>query len=125
MKELLIIKKYIDNHYGDLRYLSKIGFRLQDVKHNNSNLKWFWLNKKEKIIVKNPSLIDDCWPENFTVPTVETQDENNDIVFIQPLVNTKNKRRALSILIDKNFKLDDLHVDNVGWYKGKPVVFDW
>jgi hypothetical protein len=63
----------------------------------------------------------------FRVPTYQLK---NDYI-IQPLVSRKNLGSAVRKLRNqlkpylKRGIFPDLHTGNVGWYKNKPLMFDW
>ena len=76
------------------------------------------------LVVKIPNFIlNERTPLKVRVPTIRI---DQDFV-VQPYVEkVKTKEAYLAIL--KKLKRDvgyDLHRGNVGWYNGKPVMFDW
>ena len=88
-----------------------------------------YYNKTEDMVIKLQNFInDDRTPLKFRVPTVKL--DNNGYV-VQPLVEKRNLTEALKILRVKMkpyFKrgiFPDLHRYNIGWYKNKPLMFDW
>lgn len=87
-----------------------------------------YYNKKLGVVIKKPVFIlEEKTPKKFRVPTYELKDG----YIIQPLVSKKNLGLALQKLRDemkpyiKKGLFPDLHKGNVGWYDGKPLMFDW
>ena len=88
-----------------------------------------YYNKNLGVVIKKPVFIlEERTPKKFRVPTYEL---TPDGYVVQPLVVKKNLGSALAILrkemkpyIKKGI-FPDLHKGNVGWYDGKPVMFDW
>lgn len=95
-------------------------------------------NPKLGIVIKRPNCIyDPRTPRAVRVPTIPLNGlkdpisgQSNDWV-AQPIVKKVRLREAVDILNKKLRKArrkgvtPDLHYQNVGWYKGKPVMFDW
>jgi hypothetical protein len=87
-----------------------------------------YYNKKLGVVIKKPVFIlEHRTPNKFRVPTFELKDD----YILQPLVSKKNLGDAL-VKLRKDMKpyinkgiFPDLHKGNVGWHKGKPVMFDW
>lgn len=85
-----------------------------------------YYNKKLGLVVKKFAFIlDDDTPKSLRVPTF---DLGNGWV-LQPMVK-KNNLKAAKEQISKKLKKypkigPDLHTGNVGWYNGKPLMFDW
>jgi hypothetical protein len=87
-----------------------------------------YYNKKLGVVIKKPVFIlEERTPKKFRVPTYEIKDD----YILQPLVSKKDLgsaliklRKAMKPYIKKGI-FPDLHKGNVGWYKGKPVMFDW
>lgn len=80
------------------------------------------------IVLKRPKcILDTKTPLDVRVPTVEL----GDGWVVQPIVKKVYLRIAVDILRKRmanayrNGVFPDLHCQNVGWYKGKPVMFDW
>ena len=53
-----------------------------------------------------------------------------NIVYVQPLVEVDKKNadkadKFFSRLMDDGYIAPDAHIENVGIYNGKPVIFDW
>jgi hypothetical protein len=85
-------------------------------------------NKKLGVVMKRPAFIlEHRTPMQFRVPTYFLQES----YVLQPLAERKNLRLALQILrgkLNKYLKygiFPDLHTGNIGWYNGKPLMFDW
>lgn len=81
-------------------------------------------NKKRGLVVKRPNFIySPMTPLKVRVPTIKL-DKFGWVV--QPFVARINTKRACALIRKQlgNF-VSDLHHLNVGWYKGKPVMFDW
>lgn len=57
---------------------------------------------------------------------VPTRDLGNGFV-VQPYVQKRNTKEAMKRIIDiLGYDVGfDVHYQNVGWYQGKPVMFDW
>lgn len=87
----------------------------------------FYSTKLGVVIKKPACILDKYTPKKFRVPTYELIDG----FVVQPLVSKKHLALAVDIIredMQPYFKRDgfpDLHVGNVGWYKGKPLMFDW
>ena len=80
-------------------------------------------NRDMGIIIKQNSFImTPTTPLSVRVPTIKL--ENGWVV--QPLVSRMEARQAVKLIGKKlgNFYCD-LHVNNVGWWNGKPLMFDW
>lgn len=88
-----------------------------------------WVNKKSKVVIKTPGIF------HYKTPpcAVYTRRVKNDNltgfqIFIQPLVNTKRKVKAMRQIIAKYKTTEigkDCHEHNVGHYRNKAVMFDW
>lgn len=80
-------------------------------------------SKKLNLILKRPALIlNEKTPKSVRIPTIEI----NGLWVVQPIANLENNHGALAILTAvKGLGESDLHLGNVGWYDGKPVMFDW
>lgn len=85
-------------------------------------------NKSLGVVVKNPKFIlDPRTPVSLRVPTVKL----GDGWVVQPLVRKTELGEALRSLKQdlkpylKKGIFPDIHSGNVGWYKGKPLMFDW
>jgi len=96
-------------------------------KSKTRNLDAFY-NKKLGLVIKKPVFImESRTPVKFRVPTYQLK---NDYI-IQPLVSRKNLGLAVRKLRNqlkpylKRGIFPDLHTGNVGWYKNKPLMFDW
>jgi len=96
-------------------------------KSKSRSLEAFY-NKKLGLVIKKPVFIlESRTPVKFRVPTYQLK--NNYIV--QPLVSRKNLGLAVRKLRNqlkpylKRGIFPDLHTGNVGWYKNKPLMFDW
>lgn len=84
--------------------------------------------KKLGVVIKKPVFIlEPRTPKKFRVPTYELKDG----FILQPLVSKKNLGLAVKKIqagLKPHLKrgiFPDLHVGNVGWYKGEPLMFDW
>lgn len=85
-------------------------------------------NKSLGVVVKNPKFIlDHRTPVSLRVPTVKL----GDGWVAQPLVRKTELGEALRSLKQdlkpylKKGIFPDIHRGNVGWYEGKPLLFDW
>jgi hypothetical protein len=85
-------------------------------------------NTKLGVVLKLPAcILEPRTPIQFRVPTYVL--ENGWMV--QPLVQKINRKKAVDAIRKKMkpyLKMGmwpDLHTGNVGWYKGKPLMFDW
>ncbi len=121
MKKLLKIKNWVKT-LKDLKELNSNGFKKVRTLSSSGRI---WVNREKKIVVKTPFLVGNK-PRKHAVPTVRFSHFNGILIFVQPLVNTKKKYDAEAELEGlKSCLFNDLHGGNVGYYKGKPVVFDW
>ena len=96
-------------------------------KSKSRSLEAFY-NKKLGLVIKKPVFIlESRTPVKFRVPTYQLK---NDYI-VQPLVSRKNLGLAVRKLRNqlkpylKRGIFPDLHTGNVGWYKNKPLMFDW
>lgn len=85
-----------------------------------------YYNKGFGMVVKRPKLIlDKRTPKHLRAPTVNL----GDGWVIQPFVKKTNLKAAVNQIRAELKKYPsikpDVHVGNVGWYDGKPVLFDW
>lgn len=85
-----------------------------------------YYNKSFGMVVKRPKLIlDKRTPKHLRAPTVSL----GDGWVIQPFVKKTNLKAAVNQIRAELKKYPsikpDVHVGNVGWYDGKPVLFDW
>lgn len=85
-------------------------------------------NKRLGVVVKSPNcILDEDTPRAVRVPTIELGEN----WVAQPIVKKVRLRKACNILRKRmarayrNGVFPDLHCQNVGWYKGQPVMFDW
>ncbi len=76
------------------------------------------------LLVKLPNFIlRPDTPKKVRVPTIRVGDD----WVVQPIVERKNLKEAVKLIraqLNPNI-VYDLHEGNVGWYQGKPVMFDW
>lgn len=117
---------------GPRSKLEKFGFK--QLKGNFS--KGVWYNKKKNIIIKIGLLSISRKPKYVNIiPTIIINKYDN-LYLIQKKADRRFKNKALKILEDEFSKIDisnssglsnvyDIHMENVGWYNNKPVVFDW
>lgn len=107
-----------DDEGSSLSFLRKYGFK----KHPFHAC---WINKKKRIVVKYGYTLGPQ-PKKFSITTLKYKD-----ISIQPMVNTTRVRLAKKILRKKmkleNYNIDnyDSHEGNIGWYRNRPVLFDW
>jgi len=85
-----------------------------------------YYNKAFGMVVKRPKFIlDKRTPKHLRAPTVSL----GDGWVIQPFVKKTNLKAAVNQIRAELKKYPsikpDVHVGNVGWYDGKPVLFDW
>lgn len=85
-----------------------------------------YYNTRKGLVLKKPKFIlDDRTPKCLRVPTIKLKNGWS----VQPLVKKINLKKALVILNDRVKKYPniwpDLHTENIGWYNGKPLMFDW
>lgn len=83
-------------------------------------------NKTYGMVVKRPKFImDRRTPRHLRVPTINL----NDGWVLQPIVKKTRLKEAVRLINNelKNYPKikPDLHTGNVGWYDGKPLMFDW
>lgn len=81
-------------------------------------------NKKIGMILKRPNYIDNPdVPKDVCVPTVQL---NKRGWVVQPIVKKVDRKNAVQLIRKQLGDIKcDLHHLNVGWYEGKPVMFDW
>lgn len=97
------------------------------VKSTYRNIEAFY-HRGLGLIVKRPAyILEDRIPSHLKVPTINLR--NGWVV--QPIVKKTRLKEAVKRL-EKQLKpyrekgmFPDLHAQNVGWYKGKPLMFDW
>jgi hypothetical protein len=85
-----------------------------------------YVNDKLGVVVKRPNcIIANDTPQEVRVPTIDLEDG----WVVQPIVKRHNLVKAEAII---SKKLDpytsivvDLHLGNIGWWRGKAVMFDW
>ena len=117
-------------YYNDVLDLLHAGKKVRGwgtFKRRGNHLDAYY-NKKLGVVIKHQNFIlDGRTPNKFKVPTYSLDQE----YVIQPLVEKKNLGLAVSKLRAKlkpylkRGIFPDLHVGNVGWYKNKPLMFDW
>jgi hypothetical protein len=83
-------------------------------------------NINKSVVVKRPSwILEPKMPPELCVPTFEL----GGGWVVQPLVKKICLKKAVDILRKElnNYPdlFPDLHTQNVGWYKNKPVMYDW
>jgi len=82
-------------------------------------------NKERYLVIKRANFILNPWtPLKVRVPTIKL-DEYGWVV--QPYCERYRLKEAVQLIrkhLSKNHGTD-LHCGNVGWYMGKPVMFDW
>lgn len=94
--------------------LSKRGFKKISYRD-------IFMNKSERIVIKQSYLVGETPPDSIKIPTL-----THKRWFIQPIaITNKKKQVAKKIILSKYPKATDLHSGNYGWYRNKPVVFDW
>lgn len=129
MKKLRDVAKLVRRIKCRLEQLENYGF--EKVKTNSASGR-IWIHRAKRVVVKTPYLREYDAPK-FAIPTLrlpfsarEQHDFNSGPwVFIQPLANLKKSALAKVRLIDMGYYGGDLKAANVGWYRGKPVAFDW
>jgi hypothetical protein len=80
------------------------------------------------LVVKTPYI----WnvvqpPQELICPTVRIARDNEEDIFIQPLLNLTPSQKACDLLekeLDTDF-IGDIKPDNCGWYNNRPVILDW
>lgn len=113
--------------------LRKNGFSLPKLVENGfvKRRSSVYIHKKKRIVVKYPYIVNDYKPKKDTVPTLVLTRVRSGYfreyrtIYIQPLIDTTGCVQAQHILNRKHPRLYDIHNGNVGWYKKKPVLFDW
>lgn len=85
-----------------------------------------YLNKKLGIVIKKPNFVlNRLTPLRVRVPTIKL-DKNWLGWVAQPYCEKTNTKLATKLLRNELGNIHcDLHVGNVGWYMGKPMMFDW
>jgi hypothetical protein len=83
-----------------------------------------YLDKERFLVIKQPRLIyNPRTPLKFRVPTIKIDDYG---WVAQPYCEKYRLKEAVEILRKKlGDGWYDIHHLNVGWYLGKPVLFDW
>jgi hypothetical protein len=120
----------VHNYFSHILDVLSSGESVKDWKRFKSksrNLEAFY-NKKLGLVIKKPVFIlEHRTPAKFRVPTYHIKDD----YVVQPLVSKKNLgpavrklRKQMKPYLKKGI-FPDLHVGNVGWYNGKPLMFDW
>lgn len=97
------------------------------VKSTYRNINAFY-NHKLGIIVKHPAcILEPRIPSYLKAPTINLRDG----WVVQPILKKTRLKLAVKRL-EKQLKpyrkqgmTPDLHTGNVGWYKNKPLMFDW
>lgn len=127
MKKLSNFTHWYYNDVLDLLHAGKKVRGWHTYKRSGKNLDAYY-NKKLGVVIKFQNFIlDSRTPNKFKVPTYKLDEH----YVVQPIVVKKNLALAVSKLRAKlkpHLKrgiFPDLHVGNVGWYKGKPLMFDW
>lgn len=126
MKNLHKYKILVKKFKGELSLLADHGF-----KKSTRTYAQVWVNKRANIVVKKPYLICRRMPKlKNIIPTLWFRMRGEDY-FVQPLAKRHRPTQALNAFAKLN-KIDwisddiyDLHAGNIGWYKGKPMLFDW
>jgi hypothetical protein len=85
-----------------------------------------YFNKRIGWVIKRPAYTQQpLTPPSVRVPTIELEDG----WVAQPIVRKVDLKKAVIVirtkLIDFKGTYPDLHWGNVGWHKGKAVMFDW
>lgn len=80
-------------------------------------------NKELGVVIKSPNCILNPWtPLRVRVPTVKL----GYGWVLQPIVDRTNTALAMRLLkAELKDRYCDLHLANVGWWDGKPVMHDW
>lgn len=146
MKKLKRVRNLVQKLEGQLSKLINYGFTRVPVYQYGLDCSTLsiYVHKKQKIVVKRPYLTHvnrqmgalpafACPTEILHIPTTRVGGAERcvkgefDFVFIQPLVDVSpdSRRAAHSILDEKNVNIADLKEDNCGFYRRKPVIFDW
>jgi hypothetical protein len=83
-----------------------------------------YLNKERLLVLKQPHFIlNPRTPLKFRVPTIKIDDCG---WVAQPYCEKYRLKEAVQILRKQLGEIGyDIHHLNVGWYMGKPVMFDW
>lgn len=81
-----------------------------------------YVNKKIGLVVKRPScLLDPPEVVEAVIPSVWVGG-----YLVQPVALRKRQKLAMRLILKLiGSHWCDLHEGNVGWYKDKPVMFDW
>lgn len=85
-----------------------------------------YYNKKLGLVIKRPHcILEENTPTELRIPTTEL----GGGWVAQPIANKIKLKSAVNAIRKKLKKYPDIypdvHVGNVGWYKGKPILFDW
>jgi len=84
--------------------------------------------KELGIVFKKPNFIlNPNTPKKVRIPTISIVHENiGDGWVVQPIAKKVNTKLAVQIIREQlNGVFCDLHRWNVGWWNGKPYLFDW
>lgn len=138
MKNLLKTKKLLKKLNNKLPLLLNHGFKLTN---KDSSCRGVYKNKKLGVVVKRPYIVGWEPSKKVKVPTIKIGREPRYVdscclgccsqIFIQPIVGRRNLDLAVEKLSEfesestNNSCGGDFYRRNVGWYNGKPVVFDW
>ncbi len=102
--------------------IKQLGFK--KLRRNDNCFAMVYSNGK--LIIKTDFCECDERPKYYSCPTFDFTCKEGYLWRIQPLCERRNSTKAFEIL-DKKLGLDwiDGAPRNCGWYKGKPVIFDW
>lgn len=114
-----------------LESLKKYGFKRLHKKYSEGNC--VWVNKELEIVVKVPYICAHNTRMKGRIPTLSFQTDlmyPGSMCFIQPLAERHNLGEAERQIKRMNpecvdYGTEDISRRNCGWYKGKPVIFDW
>lgn len=122
------LNKLQRNYYASLKQGFENGMDFigwQQFKSTYRQMDAFY-NKRLGVVLKRPRFImESRTPRHLRVPTINL----GDGWVLQPLVKkTRLKEAVRQIRTELNNypKIKpDIHVGNVGWFDGKPLMFDW
>lgn len=126
MKKLKNVERIVLKLKGDIKKLTKYGFRRVWTDSASGEV---FIHDKKKIVVKRPCVVNSRKSPKFIIPTVIIRIPHKSYryqkVFIQPKANRNNTRLARIRLTDMGYNRADHKAANCGWYRRKPVLIDW
>lgn len=108
----------------DKKKLRELGF-----KRDWFGLSYAFVNKRLGVLIKFPFLTCRGLPSKHCLPTVFAKSPlwKTRLAVIQPIADTTNLHEAARLLrrLGVDEEVVDFHEGNIGWFRGKPIIFDW